>query len=262
MITFDKIVKKLLKYENSILNIKDIWEIIDPDFSSWNKKHIAEIYKTIYRLKSNNLIFPIKSWLYYINYDKNVRKIDIIDNNYWKIIKKIIIDETAWDYIIWWDKSLEVHLKDYSIHNTLIVYTKNINKTIGISWNLRVKFIILKAWKKNSNKYNFNYLHKFSQKTSINGIDFCIAWEEFSILDSLIINNIKNWIDNYQIAKFLKKYSNYLDRDILWALVKYRYISSINRLRIISKNNDNVYLYKICLDIIKKEWANCFLTLK
>lgn len=261
MITFNKIVNKLWKLDWKILSIYDIWDIIDPDFSKWNKKHIQEIYKIIYRLKSNNIITTLKNWLYFISLNSSIREVDIIDSHYWDIVSKIIKDETNWTYFIWWNKSLELHLKDYSIQNKLIVYTKDIQKIININSILRIQFKIFSPWK-NSKKFSFNSLNKYLTKISINNINFLVAWEELALLDSLILADNKLWIDNYLILKYLKKFEKYLSRERLWEIVRIKYISAINRLRIIAQNNKLEKLYQACLDIIKKEWANCFLSLK
>jgi len=261
MITFNKIVNKLWKLEWKVLSIFDIWDIIDPDFSKWNKKHIQEIYKIIYRLKSNNIITTLKNWLYFVSLDSKIREVDIIDSHYWDIIFKIIRDETDWLYFIWWNKALELHLKDYGIQNKLIVYTKDVQKIININSNFKIHFKIFTVWK-NSKKFVFNNLKQYICNIEIGRNRFQVAWEELALLDSLILADNKIWIDNYLILKYLKKFEKYLSRDKLWEIVRIKYISAINRLRIITQNNKLDKLYQICLDIIKKEWANCFLSIK
>ncbi len=260
MITFDKIVSKLWKQKGELLNIYDIWSIYDPDFSVSNKKHAREIYKIIYRLKADKTIFPIRNSLYYISYWESADLTQILDSKYWKIVKKLISDETWWKYLIGGKKSLEIHLKDYSIHNKLIVYTKDIQKIITINGDLKVYFKIFKPWK--SSKISFNsILEFFSESLIFEWINLRVSNKELSILDSLLLSEKDSWIDDYLLKKFLTKYNKSLSREILWKLIKIRYISSINRLRSISKNNNYDKLYSDCLDIIKVEWANCFLSL-
>lgn len=262
MITFEKIVHKLWKMEWEIITYKDIWLIIDPDFLKNNQKYKDKVYKIIYRLKSNQIIHPIRNSLYYICNKKEVKEVDIIDSFYWKIVKKIIQENTMWDYIIWWNKSLELYLKDFSIQNQLIVYTKDIEKIITISKDHKIIFKNIKWWQKNKKLDNFTFLKKFIKKIQIDSIQFNICNEELAILDTLLIRNNQSKINNYLIDKFLTKFSNYLDRDIMWLLVSYRYITSINRLRVITQQKKNSWLYEKCLDIIKKEWWNCFLAIK
>ena len=58
MMDFDKIVKKLLKKSGKILIKDDIFELIDPEKKSIND---TRVNKLIYRLKSDNVIIPLKS---------------------------------------------------------------------------------------------------------------------------------------------------------------------------------------------------------
>ena len=88
MITFDKIVKKLLKSNSDILSIYDIWKIIDPDFSFINNSNIKKIYKVIYRLKSSWIISSLKNWLYIIWRWEDFNESIIIEKHYWKILHK------------------------------------------------------------------------------------------------------------------------------------------------------------------------------
>lgn len=239
----------------------DIGRIFDPDFSPNDRKHLLEIYKLIYRLKASKVIFPIRNSLYYISWWEDVSLAEILDSDYWKIVKKLIKDETWWKYLVGGKKSLEIHMKDYSIHNKLIVYTKDVQKIITVNWDLKVYFKIFKPWK-SSSKTSFNHVFEsYSEIFHFEWINLKVANKELSILDSLLLSEKNAWIDDYLIKKFLSKYYKSLSRPILWKLVKIKYISSINRLRTISKNLNYTHLYEDCLDVIKVEWANCFLTL-
>ncbi len=262
MINFDKIVNKLSKKEWKILTIYEIWSILDPDFRKLNEKNITSVYKLIYRLKACNMIIPIKNSIYFINNKKNHRNIDIIDNFYWKILKKIISEYCSNDFIIWNLKALELNLKDYSIPSEIIIYNKELNKSILLSQTNKIIFKKLSPWKKNLWVNIFTKFKTFTKKIKISWIIFTVADEELSILDSLLIRNNSEKINIYQVDKFLKKYSNFLSREKMWKLVSMKYITSINRLKELSKKYWYHSLYIDCLDIIKIEWWNCFLTQK
>ncbi len=262
MITFNKIVNKLCKMEWKILNLIEIWRIFDPDFWIKNKFKVKSIYKIIYRLKANNIIIPIKNSLYFINNKKTYRDIDIIDKYYWSILKKIIWENAWQDYFIWWNKALELLLKDYSLQNKVIVYTKDVQKNISISENHFVLFKTIKSWWKTQNKNIFSKFLPYTKKINIDGIIFRISQEELSLLDSLIIRNNEEKIDNYLINRFIKKFSKFLSRESLWKLVSLKYITSINRLKLLSKELKENELYNKCLDIVKVEGWNCFINLK
>lgn len=262
MITFNKIVNKLCKMESKVLSIFDIWCFINPDFSPTNNQKWKEIYKLIYRLKACNIIIPIKNSLYFVNNKKNYREIDLIDKYYWSILKKLISQYTYWDYYIWCNKALELHLKDYSLPNQVIVYTKDIQKTIKIAKNYTLLFKTIKSWKKHENKNIFNKLILYTKNIEIDGIKFRISNEELSVLDALLVRNNKSKLNNYLIEKFLKKYSRFLSREIMWKLVSLKYITSINRLKKTANKFDEKDLYDKCLDIIKVEGWGCFIQLK
>lgn len=51
MITFDKIVHKLSKKAGNVVLLKDIEELVDPE-NARGEGGKREVYKTIYRLKS------------------------------------------------------------------------------------------------------------------------------------------------------------------------------------------------------------------
>lgn len=260
MIDFDKIVNKLSKKEWQILSLVEIWSIFDPDFRRWSIKNINSIYKIIYRLKALNIIIPIKNSLYFISNWKKIKDIEIIDIYYWKILKKIISDTVWSEYFIWNIKALELLLNDFSINSKIIIYNKEVDKIITLSKNHKIIFKKLISWKKSENKNIFTKLKKYIKTININKINFRISWEELSILDSLLIRDNKNKIDSYLIKKFLNKYAKFLSREKLWELVSLKYITSINRLKEISTQNNHNSLYIQCLDIIKTQWWNCFLT--
>jgi len=260
MIDFDKIVNKLSKKEWQILSLVEIWSIFDPDFRKWSTKNISSIYKIIYRLKALDIIIPIKNSLYFVSNWKKIKDIEIIDLYYWKILKKIITDIAWSEYFIWNIKALEVLLNDYSVSPKIIIYNKEVDKIVTLSKKHKIIFKKLISWKKSENTNIFTKFKKFTKIININNIDLRISDEELSILDSLLIRDNKNKIDSYLINKFLNKYNLHLSREKLWELVKLKYITSINRLKEISVQNNYNSLYTHCLDIIKREWWNCFLT--
>lgn len=260
MISFDKIVKKLYKNEWKIFDIYDIWKIIDPDFSPDDKKNINKIYKIIYLLKSNWVIFPIKNSLFFINspLSKKIDEQEIIDNNYWKILKKIISQNTPF-YFIGWDKSLEIITKDYSLPEEITIYTKELDKKIKISSNHTVIFKTIKSGKKTDNKNIFNKLAHYSQNVVIDEINLKTANKELALLESLTIKKI-DWINEYLVNKFIKKYGKSLDFSIIWDLVEYKYITSINRLRKIAQEWWMDDIYENSLKVIKNNWWGCFIS--
>ncbi|MDD2487057.1 MAG: hypothetical protein PHS92_01690 [Candidatus Gracilibacteria bacterium] len=250
----------MCKKEGKVLTIYEIGNILDPDFKKGNEKNISSVYKIIYRLKALNMIIPIKNSLYFINNRKSFRDIDIIDSFYWQILKKVIADNTGNDYFIGNLKAIELNLKDYSIPEEIIIYCRDFEKTISLTSKNKIIFKTLAGGKKNPKNSIYPKIKAFTKKTIIDKLSFVVANEELSLLDSLLIRNNMKKIDTYLIDKFLNKYQKFLSREIMGKLVSLKYITSINRLREISKANGNNILYGYCLDIIKNEGGNCFLT--
>ena len=156
MISFDKIVNKLLKRWLSVVSIDDISDIIYPKIIVLDSAKQANLYKIIYRLKANNHITQLKNWLYIIW----VKDTFQIDDLYWKICHKIIHNETWSDYIISWMKSLEIIMKDYSLHNRLIVYTKDIGSLEVFVSN--TEFLRIRT--QSNNKIIFTYKRQKSDR--------------------------------------------------------------------------------------------------
>lgn len=251
MIDFNKIVKNLFKKSGNILFKEDIFEIIDPEKKD---KYQGKLDKTIYNLKAQNYIIPIKSWVYIIpdENDKNLNKIDLIEKYYLKLLKKYITKEIGSEYYISWKKALEINLKNYSIPDKIYIINRKINKKILV-WNYQIIFKTIywnEDWKK------INLFSKFKNHTdikNIDSIDFKVSNIELSLVESCILNDINENLDINLITKTLKKYSPILRTDIFYDIAKYKYIMSFNRLKSISKNVDE-QLYIIFLDIIKKNW--------
>ena len=112
MITFEKIVKKLLNKSWNVVLKSDIFDIIDPEHKKQNQ---SKLDKTIYNLKIKKIIVSIKSWVYVIpsEEDKNLNKIDLIEKYYLKLLKKYITSLCWTNYYISWNKALEIWDKNF-----------------------------------------------------------------------------------------------------------------------------------------------------
>ncbi len=255
MITFDKIVKKLLRNVWDIVSIVDIGLIIDPDYDKWSTKFSTQIYKTIYRLKSSWFLVTIKNGLFIISsWDEKIN----FDDYYWQIVHKLIYNECWNMYVLSGIKSLELLSKDLSAHNQLIVYTKNVSRILHFgNYSIHLKPFISNA---NNKKLSFqNFIDTYSFKIMIDWVKINISNKELSLLDSLYS---RSWDSFYVVKKFLLNNHKSISRQLLWNLVKFKYITSINKLKQISKDLNFNDLYSICLDIIKIEWAHCFIAKK
>lgn len=264
MLEFNKIVNILLKKPWKVLFKEDIFEIIDPERK---KKYQSKVDKTIYNLKAKGHIYSIKSWVYIVpnQEDKELNKVDLIDKYYLKLLKKYISSLVWSHYFLSWRKALEIHMKNYSVADRVVVINKDVNKKIFV-WDYLIIFKTI-SWKDLYSKKKLNLYSKFSEFTTvknIESIDFKISSLEQSLVESAILSDIEEWISLELLSKAIKKYKWVLDPHVFYELWKYKYIMSFNRLKEIAKPLDD-QLYMIFLDVIKKngwlfiwEWLRWF----
>ena len=262
MISFDKIVNKLLKKWWNILFKEDIFEIIDPEKQSKNQNTLD---KTIYKLKASNIILPLKAWVYIIPTieDQSLNKIDLLEKYYLKLLKKYITYFVGSSYYISGSKALQFHLKDFSIPEKIYIVNRSLNKKIQLG-DYEIIFKTLSGkqeWKK-INLYT--RMQDFVVYKHIDGYEFKISNLELSLVESAQISDSMNGLDFTLLNKAIKKYSHEFDHQIFESIWKYKFIMSFNRLKEISKHI-NTWLYKCFLDIIKQngglfiwEWLRGF----
>lgn len=247
MITFNKIVNKLLKKWWKVVFKDDIFDMIDPDL---DKKNINLVYKIIYRLKWEWIIIPLKNWVYIVpdEEDKKLNEIDLIEKYYYIFVKKYIT-KYAWnDYFLCWKKALELNIKDFSINEKIVVLTRNVNKKVFF-WNYTIIFKTLIQ-----NKINlYSKMSKMTKKVDIEWYTFKVANLELSLVQASIIEEKDLGVQIDLLNKVIKKYKNHFIIDNFYYIWSLKYIMAFNRLKEISKNIDS-NLYKVFLDIIKKNW--------
>lgn len=260
---FNKIVNKMFKKWWKVLFKEDIFEIIDPE-----KKAIYQnkVDKLIYRLRSEWIIINLKSGVYIVPdlEDSEMNIVDLTDKYYLKLLKKYITFYVWSSYYISWNKSLEIHNKDFSVPEKVFIINRSINKKIKfLNYEIIFKTISCKkspsnwpllrgmTWKSNINLYS--RFSKFSIKKNIENIDFKVSCLELALVESSIISDSNNPFDITLINKTIKKYKKVLNKNIFYEIWNYKYIMSFNRLKELSKNIDKD-LYSTFLDIIKKNW--------
>jgi len=265
MLSFDKIVNRLLSKSWKVFFKEDIFDIIDPEKKD---KYKSYLNKVIYRLKSEELIISIKAGVYVVpsNEDSMLNKVDLLDKYYMSLLKKYIIYYVWSSYYISWNKSLEFHNKDFSIPEKIFIVTRDLNKKLKV-WDYEIIFktISWKTIKSNNKKINlYSKLEQFVVKKEIEWNEFKISCLELSLLESSLISDTLSWLDFNLLNKTIKKYSWVLRTEIFYELWEYKFIMSFNRLKEISKNI-NKDLYLVFLDIIKKngwmfiwEWVRGF----
>ena len=247
MISFDKIVKKLLKKRWNILLLEDIFDILDPDKQEKNKK---ALYKIMYRLKSEKVILTLRNSIYLIpdEDDLKLNEIDLVEKYYFKLVKKYITSEVWSEYFISWKKALEINLKDFSVPNNLVVITRNTEKKVKIQDKI---ITFKKVGNKNANLYS--KFSKFINRVSIFWTEFKISNIELSLVETALVSDNIEWVEISLLSKAIKKYSRVFKTDTFYEIAKVKYIMSFNRLKEISKNIDKK-TYELFLDVIKQNW--------
>jgi hypothetical protein len=248
MLDFNKIVKILFKKSWNIVFKDDIFEIIDPE-----KKEVyqSKLDKTIYSLKAQWLILPIKSWVYIIpnEEDKSLNKTDLLDKYYFKLLKKYITFLTGSDYYISAKKALEIHLKNYSIPDKIFIVNRSVNKKILVG-NFEFIFKTV-SWKVENKKLNlYSKFSSYVSTKNVDDIDFKVSNLELSLVESCVLTDINEDLDIQFLKKVLKKYAWDFNNSVFYEIAKYKYIMSFNRLKELSKWVDE-QLYMIFLDVIK-----------
>ena len=262
MISFNKIVNKLLKKWWKIVFKSEIFEIIDPE---QKPEYASYLNKAIYRLRSEGVIISLKAWVYIVpdSEDANLNRIDLIDKYYLKFLKKSITAYVWSSYYISGKKSLEFHLRDYSIPEKITIVNRNLNKKIKIGdYTIIFKTTSGKVDGKKQNLYA--KLSQFVIKKKIEDIELKISSLELSLVEAALVSDSHEGLDFSLLNKAVKKYSGVLDAEAFHEIGKMKFIMSFNRLKEISKNIDTD-LYEVFLDIIKKngglfiwEWLRWF----
>lgn len=211
-------------------------------------------------LSGRGILFRIANGVYQIIQDGwQSDHVGLLDANYWEIVQKLISIHAPSGAIVAWEKALELHLLDFSIPEILILYTRHTNLRIRLSDGKLIHFRTLVSWEKTRKKNLFSIISE--KRESLDTIaHVTVSSVEFSLLEALSVRRHDEWVWEYNVVRFLKRYENTIDKELLAKLVSLRYIRAINRLRSLAKVQGFSHIYQICLDIIKKEGGGCFVS--
>lgn len=249
MYNFNKIVNKLSKKWWKIIFKEDIFELIDPEKKP---EYEDQVNKVVYKLKSLWVIKNIRNGVYLIplKEDNELNEIDLIEKYYFQFVKKYITHHVGSEYFISWVKALEMHLKDFSIPEKLIVVNRNLDKKVFL-WNYQIIFKTV-SWSKEKKWYNlYTKLSQFTKGIDVDDVYLKISNLELALVESALISDSTLWVDISILVKTIKKYSKFFQHETFYAIGELKYIMAFNRLKEISKTLDQK-LYLVFLDIIKK----------
>lgn len=247
----DIFVKKICENPKNLLT-KD--EIVTLWIRSGGSK--SRIAYATSLLLGRKLIEPIARWLYSVIRWEN----QDVDGLYWDIVEKLILIQSPSWGIIWWEKSLELHLQNYSLPDILIIYTRDAALRIRLKNGREIHFRTLisgeKSWWKNLYRILLADASVFQKNKKI-----LFLSQEAALLDGLSLRHHDSGIEEVNILRFLKSFHTKLSREKLGTLVRYRYIRALNRLRVLSRDAGYHDLYKKTLDIIRDEGGGCYLNI-
>ena len=222
-------VKKLLKNKNKILTILQIKEIY---YNLYWESQDTKIYKQIYQLKNKWYLLSLKKDLFYVKkMDEDLLVDDIIENNYWKYLKKYLKDQFWVYYFIWWLKSLEIWNNNFSTSDKLRIVNpyKRSNEVLFKNKNL---FLVNYSIKWFDNEKSFKFFKKQTKKLYVDWKLFNVANYELSLLESLYSMPFED--EKYIIElvkKNIRKNWKKIDLQVFEYFLKYwKYGSSIKKI--------------------------------
>jgi hypothetical protein len=224
---------------------------------------LRDAYKTASLLKARKVLFPIRNGLYFVTAGRAVaamEEISIVEDAYWKIVRKVLA-EKAGEGVIAGPKALEIRLRDLSIPDTLIVYTKETNAIVRISDRHTLVLKTAKTGEKSGRKNAYVVFRKMSEAVLVDGVRLRVAGIEHAFLDALTTHKGLSPDDaEHSVRKAVAKFAKAVDRERLGALVACKYLRAVNRLRAIAKESGQAALYEKALDVVKIEGGNCFVS--
>lgn len=104
------------------------------------------------------------------------------DTFYWQMITLLIKIHSPSGAIIAHEKSMEYHLRDYSLPEGLVLYTRDTEKRIRVG-KYEIHFRTLQSGEKSGNKNMYRILHDISTEGEIDGAKLRFLSLESSLLD-------------------------------------------------------------------------------
>lgn len=258
MIAFDKIVKKLLKRTQTLINSDDLADLLIPGVSSRTKSQQDKVHKLAYRLRALGILSPIRRGLWTITSPGTSAAVSSAEDLYWKMLVKTAQASCGNRWMIAGRKALELHLRDVSVPEDLRLLTDGAIGTTVISPGHTARFVPLRQYGAKGAKTLFGQFAAFGVRLSAEEVRIPVISIEHALLEYL--NSPAHERDGHLLARALTKFGAILRRDVLGALVSLRYIVAVNRLKEAAKRLGFPAVYVLCLDIVKREGRGRFLS--
>ncbi len=229
-------------------------ELRDTWIRSWGSKSRLSYALSI--ITSRSIGFAVARGIYRIG-----ERTELSDF-YWPLLAYIMKSITASSYVIGGEKSIEIHLRNFAIPDIVTLYTRETDMRIRIIEGKEIHLRSLLSGEKSGKLNLFRKITTDIMRVPYEGVFLPILSLEASLLDAATLRRHHMGIEESTLIKFLKVYAHKLSRARLGELVSVRYIRAANRLRIFAKEIWEESLYRMMLDIIKKEGGGCFVTLR
>jgi len=189
---------------------------------------------------------------------------------YWQIITKLIDVHSPSGGVIGGEKSLELHLQNFSVPDTLIVYTRDRALRMKLYDGREVHFRTLVSGPKTGKKNLWRtiidnsteiYISPSLDQNNWNLTKIQICGKELALLEALSLRRHDAWVEEANIVRFLRSFALSIDRTLLGNLTRLRYIRPLNRLRVLARDLGYSDLYTMTLEIIRDEGGGCYLNL-
>lgn len=183
-----------------------------------------------------------------------------LDDYYWMLIARMSRDLTESRAIIAGEKSAEIWIRDLSIPEVLILYTRETAGRYRISGGREVHFRTIVSGEKQSRLNLFPLLFSTSEKKILGGAQMRILSLEASLLEAASISRHESGVGEHLIGRFLRQYGSRLSQEVLGRLVSYRWIRAANRLRIVAQRSGYESVMLMMRAVIREEGGGCFLS--
>ncbi len=190
--------------------------------------------------------------------DCYIRSEHSIDDLYWQIIVLLARLHAPSGAVIGGEKALEIRMKNYSIPNLLILYTRSTQARITLVDGRKIHFRTLQSGEKSGRKNLFTRLIDAGEPLD-NSPLLILPTKELALLEFLSLREHEVGIQESTLLAFLDREHTRMDGDVLNFWVQYRYIRAMNRLRVVARDQGYDALYQKTLRAIKEQGGGCFL---
>lgn len=256
--TFDKIVKKLLKSPSRIVSLADLADLVAPGVRDLSAGQRASVHKLAYRLKSSGVLSSVRRGLWTVVVPGSSAPCVNADELYWGMLAKAATAACGSRWLIAGRKALELHLRDVSAPDEIRVITDGPSGVSAMSPGRRLRFAPLRKYGAKGGPTLFSKFLPLRVKVAAEGVVVPVACVEHALLEYL--SGPSRDRDGHLISRALAKFGATLRRDVLGQLVSLRYIVAVNRLKEAAKRLGFPSIYALCLDVIKREGRGCFVT--